>query len=85
MLADLRLTLAVDGPRRLSCLSIKRIWQVWLIELNIDILTDLWIVTCDLFEVTLRRLTQVLLCGVLPALHQTIKLDLLQVVAPGAL
>ena len=76
-MADLRLTMAVDCPGRLACLSFKRIRKVRLIELDIDHFTDLWIVTCNLLKVALRRLAKVLLGGVLPALHQTIKLDLL--------
>ena len=76
-MADLRLTMAVDCPRRLACLSFKRIRKVRLIELDIDHFTDLWIVTCNLLEVALRRLSKVSLGGVLPALHQTIKLNLL--------
>ena len=76
-MADLRLTLPVDCPGRLACLSFKWIRKVRLIELDIDHFTDLWIVTCNLLEVALRRLSKVSLGGVLPALHQTIKLNLL--------
>ena len=76
-MADLRLTLPVDSPGRLACFSFKWIRKVRLIELDIDHFTDLWIVTCNLLEVALRRLSKVSLGGVLPALHQTIKLNLL--------
>ena len=69
--------MTVNSPSSLARFSLEWIRKIRLIELNVDHFTDLRIVTCNLLEVTLRCLAQMLLGGILPALHQTIKLDLL--------
>ena len=60
---------------------IERIWQVGLLKLNVDHVLRLWIVRPDLFEVSLRSLTTMLLVCLVALLHEPIEFKLLEIVA----
>ena len=79
------MALAVDSSGSLASFSIKWIREVRLLELNVDHFTNMWVVARDLLKVALCRLAQVPLSRILSALHQAIKLNLLQMVASRSL
>lgn len=55
-----RLTCAVYSPCSLAGFFFERIWQIWPIEVNIDDISSLGVVTGDLLEISLGSLASVL-------------------------
>lgn len=74
-----------DGSRSLASFPLEWVWQVGLIELDIDHRSGLWVVACDLLEVALSCLAQVLLCSLCSVFHEAIELNLFKMVASWTL
>ena len=75
----------IHGPCSLSSLLFEGVWQVWLLELDIDHVFRLGVVAEDLFEVALCSLLHVLVVCLITPFHESIELELLEMVALGTL
>ena len=77
--------MTVDSPGSLAGFFLEWVRQVRPVEVNVDDVSRFGVVTGDLLEIGLGSLASMIRIGFLSALHQAIKLELLQVVALGSL